>query len=274
MQVRGLESQILLDAPDVSIRLLRFASGHELPEHIARRPIAIQVLRGEGEFSSPTQCCHLEQGVFITLRAEEPHSVRAGKQLDLLLTTHKLGGAEHPTDAPVRVISPNRKPEVGVHPLETLLDCHRRHEQFIKVIRLLVKRPAAGKLEAHEESALDLALRFFQENRPLHHEDEEVSIFARLQGTSLAPKLKKLCAEHKRLSELHGQFEPQLQLWIAQEGMNYPQRRALEETVDELNELFTAHRAVEEGEVFPFARQSFAPEVWEKISQEFAARRK
>jgi hemerythrin-like domain-containing protein len=173
----------------------------------------------------------------------------------------------------VRVISPKEEVDAGQAVLHTLLDCHRKHDQFVQAIRLLLERPHTGQLHAHESSALVMALHFFQDNRPLHHADEEQSIFPRLRGTSIEPKLKQLCLEHKRLTALHRNLETQLGDWL-RGSSGAPDRQRLQATLNELQQLFLAHRALEEKVIYPFARNSFSPADWAAIAQELEARRK
>ena len=137
-----------------------------------------------------------------------------------------------------------------------------------------MQQPSGSVLERHEKSALELALRFFEETRPLHHRDEEESLFPRLAGSYLAPQLEKLAQEHVQLDKLHLQLQCQLQNWIAQGRLDPEERTAMSNLLRELAAVLKQHRRLEEEEVFPFAKKSFPAEVWSKIDQEFVARRK
>jgi hemerythrin-like domain-containing protein len=191
----------------------------------------------------------------------------------VLLHTEDKSGARN---APGRAIRPTEPIESAGrnHPLETLLEAHRRNEQFLRVLQLLVQQPPGGRLESHELSALELALRYFAESRPLHHLDEEESIFPRLEGTALEGKIRQLAREHEHLDGLHAGLGAQLQAWVAQGRLEAGQRRAMQATLRELVNVLRQHRMVEEEEIFPFAKQSFSAAVWARIDQEFAARRK
>lgn len=263
MQPSGLETQILLDEDSVRVSLLRFAAGHQLPEHSSPRPIAIQVLEGEGEFKTRKQLHRLARGTFLELPASEPHSVKAETPLAFLLTVHKVG-APNP---PIRANLPKNA-------LETLLDSHRRNEQFCRVVQLLAQQPAGSLLEMHEKSALELASRFFAETRAIHHRDEEDSLFPRLMGTYLAPKIRKLNAEHSELDRLHAVLQEQLDNWIHKSRIGHEERRALESTLAQLAEIKKRHRSIEEEEIYPFAKQTLDSETWDNILQEFIERRK
>jgi quercetin dioxygenase-like cupin family protein/hemerythrin-like domain-containing protein len=263
MQASGLETRILLDEESVRVSLLRFAAGHELPEHSSPRAIAIQVLEGEGEFSTRHQRHRLERGIFLNLPPSEPHSVRAETALTFLLTVHKLGAP----NAPTRANPPKNA-------LETLLDSHRRSEQFCRVVMLLAQQPPGAVLEMHEKSALELASRFFADTRAIHHRDEEESLFPRLMGTYLAPKLRKLSAEHVELDHLHSILQRQLEHWIRKSRLEHEERRELETTLAQISETKRRHRAIEEEEIYPFAKQSLDSATWETILQEFVERRK
>jgi quercetin dioxygenase-like cupin family protein/hemerythrin-like domain-containing protein len=263
MQSKPLESQILVDEESVRVSLLRFAAGHELGEHSSPKPIAIQVLHGRGELVAAAERRRLERGAYLTLPAAEPHSVRAETDLMFLLTVHKAGAPVAP---------PRAKPPK--HPLELLLESHRRSEQFLKVVQLLAQQPGGNFLEKHEQSALELALAFFAETRPLHQRDEEDSLFPRLQGSYLAPRLRKLENEHGLLDQLHGDMQSHMRRWIEKARLEPEDRRALEVTLAAIADLHKRHRAFEEQEVFPFAKQTFAAEDWDAMTQEFDARRK
>lgn len=263
MQSSGLETQILLDEDSVRVSLLRFSAGHTLPEHTSPRPITIQVLEGEGEFQTRKQLYRLERGTYLNLAPSEPHSVRAETALAFLLTVHKMGAPNPPTRA-----------NLPKNALETLLESHRRNEQFCRVVQLLAQQPAGAVLEMHEKSALELASRFFAETRSIHHRDEEDSLYPRLMGTYLAPKIRKLNSEHAELDRLHAVLQQQLNNWIRKSRLDHEERRALETTLGQLAEIKRRHRAIEEEEIYPFAKQTLDAETWEQILQEFIARRK
>lgn len=263
MHASGLETQILLDEESVRISLLRFLPGHELAEHSSPRPIAIQVIDGEGEFLTRQKNYRLERGTYLNLSPSEPHSLRADTALALLLTVHKLGAPNTPTRA-----------NLPKNALEALLESHRRNEQFIRVVHLLAQQPSGAVLETHEKSALELASRFFAETRPLHHRDEEESLFPRLEGTYLGHKLQGLSAEHQQLDQLHETLQGQIQQWIRRSRLDGAERRALEATLGQLADIMKQHRSVEEEEIYPFAKQMLDAETWEEVLQEFIERRK
>ncbi len=266
----NLSSHLLLDDADARITLLEFPAGHLLPEHKSSYPVSIQVVSGDGDLTLGNETRRLETGTLLHLPAALPHSVRAGNGLRLLLTVQKKAAG---SDAPSWGTSPNAM-ESERHPMDVLLDCHRRCDRFLRVLHLLTGQSGSAKLENYERSSLELALRFFRDERPLHHRDEEDSLFPRLEKSFLGPRLERLRQEHQRLDEIHQALRAAIETWMQKGGLGVYEKRDLEAWLAAAMESYARHRRMEEEEVFSFAKQNLSPEVWEEIAQEFAARRR
>src|SRR5437660_7837791 len=78
-----------------------------------------------------------------------------------------------------------QKPESGFnHPLGLLSDCHRRIEQFLKVLIQVSETADGASMTPPEIAALQNALEYFRSSAPKHTADEEDSLFPRLRASA------------------------------------------------------------------------------------------
>ena len=76
-------------------------------------------------------------------------------------------------------------------PLALLSDCHRRIERFLDVLLRITKTRSGGELDEEHSSALLTALEYFRSAAPKHTEDEESSLFPRLQQV-VDPRVRRM----------------------------------------------------------------------------------
>ncbi|WP_040156797.1 cupin domain-containing protein [Mobilicoccus massiliensis] len=79
-------ARAVLDTGDAKVVTFDFAAGDVLPEHAARHPVIIQVLRGSVEFTVQNRALVLEPGRLVHLTPMLRHAVRATEPATLTVT--------------------------------------------------------------------------------------------------------------------------------------------------------------------------------------------
>jgi hemerythrin-like domain-containing protein len=190
------------------------------------------------------------------------------------------------------------KPQADfTQPLELLQDCHRRVEQFLQV-HLTVAREIHGRaLDAPHRQALETALRYFLSAATRHTEDEEQSLFPRLRAAAQPPlpsegegrgegssspdpaaiaalaQVDALEADHVAANVHHARINALSQLWLDRGTLTDAEADELVQRLAALNDLYRAHIAVEDTQVFPLAARMLDAAELAQIGQEMAARR-
>ena len=169
------------------------------------------------------------------------------------------------------------KPDAGFdHPLGMLADCHRRIENFLRVLCHVAETRPDGSLSAKERSAVESALAYFRTGGLRHTQDEEESLFPRMAaagGAESLAELGKLEHEHSEANELHGIVDELFSEWMAAGQIAEAQREALRAATDRLQDLYREHIRVEEEIVFPQAARQLDAAALAAIGAEFRARR-
>jgi hemerythrin-like domain-containing protein len=172
------------------------------------------------------------------------------------------------------------KPESSFgDPIGLLTDCHRRIERFLSVLSGVATATGGGPLNGEQSAALETALRYFREAAPRHTADEEESLFPRLRGKELPEtqaalaRVDALEQDHARADERHAEVDRLGREWLASGQLPPAAAARLSRLLDELAELYRAHIAVEEGEVFPLAARSLSAAECQAMGGEMAARR-
>lgn len=161
-------------------------------------------------------------------------------------------------------------------PIGLLKDCHRRIEKFLSVLCHVSGR---ASLTAGERESLETALRYFREAAPKHTADEEQSLFPRLrsmengQVKALFGKLDSLEDQHARADTIHSDVDRLGRMWLECGLLSKAESARFSDLVAELVELYRAHIAVEEGELFPVAAAVLEQQQCKAMGGEMAARR-
>lgn len=94
----GVLSKILLKDNNCQHTLLCMAAGTNISEHASTRNAVINVIEGRGILILEGEEIQLEPGIFVFMRANAPHALRAEQNLAFLLTlsetNHKKGCEE------------------------------------------------------------------------------------------------------------------------------------------------------------------------------------
>lgn len=170
------------------------------------------------------------------------------------------------------------KPESNfADPIGLLSDCHRRIERFLSVLVTVAAR--GSTLDDEQRRALDTALRYFREAAPKHTADEEETLFPRLRRMetaevqSVLARVDALEQDHDRAERAHAEIDRLGTAWLGQGTLAEADTTRLATLVEELQELYRAHIAVEEREVFPVAARNLAAPERKAVGEEMAARR-
>lgn len=172
------------------------------------------------------------------------------------------------------------KPESSfADPIGLLTDCHRRIERFLAVLVQVSAQAGGGQLASDQRTALKTALRYFREAAPKHTADEEESLFPRLRALdrpelhTMLERVEELERDHKAAEKSHAEVDQLGHVWLAGGTLLQTQVARFSELVTELTELYRAHIAVEEHEVFPAAAAVLDRTQCETVGSEMAARR-
>lgn len=171
------------------------------------------------------------------------------------------------------------KPDAGFDdPIGMLKDCHRRIEQFLHVLCLVVDRAPGRPLTEEEAGAVKSALNYFRVGGQRHTADEEESLFPRMradQGSATALKeIEALETDHRHADDLHVAVEQLYTSWLEGRALKTEELQQLRSATERLKQLYEGHIRIEENLVFPRAAASLDRESIAQIGEEFRARRK
>jgi hemerythrin-like domain-containing protein len=164
-------------------------------------------------------------------------------------------------------------------PMGLLSDCHRRIERFLNLLMTVTEQARGGALTAEQREALEASLRYFREAAPTHTSDEENSLFPRLRAMpdprvrAVVDRVRALEADHRAAAVDHAEVEKLGQRWLATGHLGAGETRELAARLQELDALYRQHIAVEDGEVFPLAREVLRGDEVAQIGEEMARRR-
>ena len=171
------------------------------------------------------------------------------------------------------------KPDAGFDdPIGMLKDCHRRIEQFLHVLCLVVERAPGRPLSEEEAAAVKSALNYFRVGGQRHTADEEESLFPRMraeQATASALKeIEALETDHRQADDLHAAVENLYTSWLEGKPLSADELQQLRAATERLKQLYQGHILIEENLVFPRAAEGLDRAALAEIGQEFRARRK
>jgi hemerythrin-like domain-containing protein len=164
-------------------------------------------------------------------------------------------------------------------PIGLLGDCHRRVERFLAQLVHVATLAHGEPFTGEQRTAWETALRYFREAAPKHTADEEESLFPRLRTVD-RPDVKALLArvdglerDHVRAGAGHAEVDRLGQAWLADGRLSPEEASRLADVLAELAELYRAHLAIEDTEVFPLAAEVLSAVDRHAIGGEMAVRR-
>ena len=172
------------------------------------------------------------------------------------------------------------KPEsTFADPIGLLTDCHRRIERFLGVLVQVGAQVRGGPLTSELRASLETALRYFREAAPKHTADEEETLFPRLRSlhrpelSAVLDRVDSLENDHALAEQHHAEVDRLGQAWLASGSLAPADAGRFLELAQGLADLYRAHIAIEEGEVFPAAAGVLEQSDRAAMGGEMAARR-
>jgi len=165
------------------------------------------------------------------------------------------------------------------NPLGLLTDCHRRLENFLKVLRDIVDNVQGKQLTLEHRQALGVSLRYFRESAPKHTADEEESLFPRLlrsktpQAERISAVIAALQDDHRALDDRHKEIDELGCRWLADDRLGPRDLDWFSALLGEVIDAYRRHIATEESEIFPAAPRILTVHELEAIADEMARRR-
>ncbi len=161
-------------------------------------------------------------------------------------------------------------------PLALLAACHRRVERFLAAQIDITGYYGGEEMTASDSGRMRAALEYFSHAAPRHTQDEEESLFPKLQlraDANLLALAAELQAQHRQADPLHALANRATQAWLDQGTLPADQAAALLADLQALEALYASHIAREDAELFPGARACLKHVDLEIIGRELAARR-
>lgn len=161
-------------------------------------------------------------------------------------------------------------------PIGMLTDCHRRIENFLRVLDLVCHRAKGRALTEEESSAVQASLDYFRRGGRRHTADEEESLFPRLRAQLAAEDFKELDGlehEHQFADGRHAEVDDLYTRWISAGTLSEAESAQLNTAVEDLARMYAGHIRVEEEIVFPRAAKVLDAPTVQAIGNEFRLRR-
>lgn len=165
------------------------------------------------------------------------------------------------------------------NPLGLLSDCHRRIERFLDGLIAISEDAQGDKLSDAQRQQLEVGLRYFREAAPKHTGDEEESLFPRLRSKTEEESkaafalIDSLHADHEEADIKHRLVDELGFAWLAEGTLAADRVLLLIKLLQDLQNTYQRHIAVEDNELFPLAARVLDRAELEAIAQEMAARR-
>ncbi|HEY2470356.1 MAG TPA: hemerythrin domain-containing protein [Terracidiphilus sp.] len=171
------------------------------------------------------------------------------------------------------------RPDSGFDdPIGILKDCHRRIEQFLHILCLVVDRAPGRALTEEETAAVRSSLRYFKVGGQRHTADEEESLFPRMRAEQKAAgavkELDALETQHREADDLHLAVDKFYSRWAEGNALSAEDEERLRTATRRLKQLYEGHIKIEESLVFPQAAEKLNRDAIAAIGAEFRARRK
>jgi hemerythrin-like domain-containing protein len=164
-------------------------------------------------------------------------------------------------------------------PMGLLGDCHRRIEKFLAAQLEVARQARGGPLSDAQREALEKALRYFANAAPWHTADEEHSLFPRLRRSDdprvheALARLETLEQDHRHAEARHAEVDRLTRRWLDDNALDAAAFSHLQSELETLRQMYQAHIAFEDEQLFPLARQVLGSDQLQAIGREMAQRR-
>ncbi len=160
-------------------------------------------------------------------------------------------------------------------PLELMRGLHLRLEQRAALLDRLAEHVRHHGSDEDARATAGHVMRCFDEDCPMHHDDEEVDLLPLLRSETPAAEqgrvenlIAAVVAQHREMHATYDALRPQLAA-IADGRLG-----AIDQVlVDRLHGLCARHIELEESELFPFARAHLDAAALERLGRAMAVRR-
>lgn len=169
------------------------------------------------------------------------------------------------------------KPDSGFDdPIGMLKDCHRRIEHFLHILCVVAERAQDRALTGEESAAVHAAVQYFHIGGSRHNADEEESLFPRLRDRmdpAAIAEMEHLEEDHRKAGQLHELVEKLYDAWITGGRLSQKESAQLLSGTQQLRQLYQAHIALEEQQIFQRASELLDKTAIRAIAEEFRRRR-
>jgi hemerythrin-like domain-containing protein len=159
-------------------------------------------------------------------------------------------------------------------PFARLAQTHRRLEERLKQLVQAAEDLAAGIGVSSALADIEDVAGFLSRGAVRHVDDEEHTLFPRIQGfKELAEVIAALETEHKAHRVLEGQIRELAEKWGGNVDAAQEDAAHMLELAIGLSDVYDAHIAREENELFPRARELLDAKVIAEMGMEMMNRR-
>lgn len=165
------------------------------------------------------------------------------------------------------------------NPIGLLTDCHRRIERFLQALLKVATDLEGAALDDAHRSALETALKYFRDSAPKHSADEENDLFPALRevagprAAEAIARLDRLESDHKNADAWHRDVSEIGERWLRDTTLSPDDALRLKTLLLCLSDLYRAHIAIEEQEIFPLAQAELSDSAKQAIGRRMALRR-
>jgi hemerythrin-like domain-containing protein len=161
-------------------------------------------------------------------------------------------------------------------PFELLMACHDRVRRSLALLGRIITHVKIHGHDAQSRSAAADVLRYFDIAAPLHHEDEELHVFAALADCgdpAVVQAVRDLQDDHLAMATRWTEARAILLTWRDHPAPS-PLDAATHAVLDTFRHGYDAHIATEENLVYPAARARLDADRLARIGAEMQARRR
>jgi len=164
-------------------------------------------------------------------------------------------------------------------PFELLAGCHDRVRRSLHLLRRLVDHVLDKGIDAEARSAATDVLRYFDVAAPQHHLDEERHVLPVLEASgdsAMQAAARRLRNDHEAMARYWQELRMSLEEMRDGTGWSAKAQHDLTTRARVFTDLYAEHLPLEEGLVFPAARQaveSRGPQAVQDMGREMARRR-
>jgi len=164
-------------------------------------------------------------------------------------------------------------------PVELLMDCHRRIENFLEVLKRVVDEYGDRELDQQARDALSTSLNYFRHAAPRHTEDEEQSLFPRMrkaddaQVRRVMAAMQRLESDHRKMEAAHARVDQIGQRWLADGRLDSDTHDEVRALLSEMATAYAQHIRLEDEEVFVLASKVLDTRALAEVGEEMKLRR-